>query len=243
MVVAAGVTAAAGAATSAYGARKAGKQQAAAGREALATQQASQQRMDELMSPYSQAGGVAQDELMGMLGIGGKTSSYQNPMLKQIQEQTMQSMTNRAAATGRGTGGDMANVIAQSMIQPAYQMQQSRIGQLQGLTSMGAGAAANQAGMNSQIAGQMAGSQVNIGNAQAAGTAGMFGAIGDGLGQMSGMAGYMHDQQQQQQKSPGFRPTVPVSSAALIGQPLALNPMESNNFRTYNYPGTSRRGY
>lgn len=172
-----------------YGARKAGKQQAAAGREALATQRESQQRMDEIMSPWAKSGGVARDELMGQLGIGGKTSNYENPMLQQIQQQTMQNMASRAAATGRGTGSEMAGNIAQSMLQPAYQMQQQRIGQLQGLTQMGANAAQSQAGMNTNIAGAMAGSQVNVGNAQAAGTAGMFGAIAGGLNQMAGFAG------------------------------------------------------
>lgn len=171
------------------GGRKAAKQQARAGEQAYNTQAASQQRLDELMSPYTEAGQTGLNELMATLGVGDQKSTYQNPLLQQIQQQTLQSMSNRSAATGRNSSSDMASLTAQSMLQPAYQMQQQRIGQLQGLSGMGLNAA-SQLGMgNAQIANNMAGSQVNIGNAQAAGTTAMYGALAGGMNQMAGFAG------------------------------------------------------
>lgn len=228
-------------AVNAYGAHKAGKQQAAASREAEATQRAAQDRAEKLMTPYTKAGQPAQQELMAMLGLNGKQSTYQNPMLAQIQQQTLQNITNRNAATGRATGEGMAGAIAQSLIQPAYQMQQNRIGQLQNLTSMSAGAAANAAGLNSQIASNIAGSQINTGNALAAGTAGMYGSIADGIGQMGGMMGSKNPAQKSPQV-PSYKTTIPVQGITKLRNPLAIDPMRNENFRTFNFPGVTKYG-
>lgn len=141
------------------------------------------------LDPYAQAGQTGLNELMASLGVGGQQSSYQNPMLQQIQQQTMQQAKNRAAATGRNSPADLASITAQSLLQPAHQMQQQRIGQLQGLAGMGANAVSQQGAYNMNAGSSLAGLQGNMGNAKAMSSAAPFMGLANFANQVAGVAG------------------------------------------------------
>lgn len=173
----------------AVGSRRAAKRQAQGVQAGMGDVSASRDAAVAGLDPYAQAGQTGLNELMASLGVGGQQSSYQNPMLQQIQQQTLQQAKNRAAATGRNSPADLASMTAESFLQPAYQMQQQRIGQLQGLAGMGYNAASQQGAYNMNAGSSLAGLQGNLGQANAMKSGAPFVAGSSMIGQFGGMLG------------------------------------------------------
>lgn len=231
------------------GAKKAANAQMQATQQGINTVSASRDSMNQLLSPYSNAGKEAINPLMGALGIGGQTDNYQNPLLAQIQDQTVQQMQNQAAATGRNSPADMANVVAQGLLQPAYQMQQDRIGNLQNLFGAGSSIAGTQAGMDMTAAGNIA--QLQAGQGQAAGQAaaapylagqGMLNSVAGfaGQGGFNGMSGLFGGGNTASTMSGGR--TTPVFDPS-VRSPLAVNVTPSgSSSHPFNMVGYARSG-
>lgn len=171
------------------GARKAAKRQIQGIEAGMNEIRGALGKATDYLDPYQSAGQSALNPLMGALGIGGQTDTYQNPLLQQIQEQTLQRMMNRASATGRNAPADMANTIAQGLLQPAYTMQQNRIGQLQGLAGIGLNAATNLGQFNMNAGSSIANLQTKRGEAQAMKSAAPYVAGANMANQLAGFAG------------------------------------------------------
>lgn len=212
----------------AMGQRKAAKAQSRAAQQSIEEQRAAQQRTEQLLAPYNQAGQAALNPLQGALGIGGQTDTYTNPLLQQVQQQTMERLQQQASATGRTAPGDMAGVIAQGLIQPAYEMQQQRIGQLQNMANMGGNTAGQIAGAGQAMASNVGQMQMQQGQANAMGAAAPFSAMQNLAGQFAGYQGL------QGAGAPGnFQPT--TAAGAGSGVASFRNPLQQNSgFRFYN---------
>lgn len=151
----------------AFGSRGAAKRKIQATNEAIGEVQGARDRSIGRLDPYESAGSESIESLLAALGIGGRVDNYQNPMLQQIQQQSMQQNLNRASATGRAGTSDMADITAKSMLQPAYQMQQNRMAGLQNLFNAGSSIATNQGKMDMNSASSLADLLLGRGEAKA----------------------------------------------------------------------------
>lgn len=156
------------------GAKKAAKAQ-------QQSMQQAQERALAMSQPYADFGQKAMNPLLNELGMG-TGEAYKNPLLAQVQNQAMRDMQARMSASGQRYSGDAQAGMASALINPAMQMQQQRIGNLQQMLAGGQNAATNQAGMVQNFASPIA-------NAGAQATAAPYMAAQQGLGQMAGFAG------------------------------------------------------
>lgn len=176
---------------SANAAKKAGNQAADAQRES-AQQSIEEQRrqfdaMQQLLSPYNEAGLGALGAQQNLLGLNGYAS--QNQAIDQLKNggqfyelarQQEDALLQNAAATGGLRGGNLQAALAQFRPNLLQQMIQSQYANLGGLTNIGQNSAAmvGNAGQN------MANSVSNLYNQQGAAQAGAYLNAGKQQGNM-----------------------------------------------------------
>jgi len=203
-------------------------------KDAARTQQASleeaQAKAQGLLQPYSDAGQSAINPLLNELGIGDG-QAYQNPLLQQIQEQAGRQINQQMAASGQRYSGDAQQAIAQGMLQPAYNMQQQRIGNLMGLMGQGQGAAGAQAGVTQSFAGPIAQAGSSV-------AAAPYMAAQQGLNQLGGFAGMMGRSNMQ---APSYQSTAsPAYSLGSLGAGGSTNTNAFSNMPYMDIMGIGR---
>lgn len=166
-----------GAASSVIGGKGAKK----GGRSKQRLMEKAQNKALAMQQPYADFGQKGMNPLLNELGMG-TGEAYQNPLLAQVQQQTLRDVQARQAASGQRYSGDTSAIAANALIQPAIQMQQQRIGNLQNMIAGGQNAATNQAGIVQNFAGPIA-------DAGSQAVAAPYVAAQQGLNQLSGFAG------------------------------------------------------
>lgn len=129
---------------------------------------------------------------MGGGGGAGGGTGYQNPLLDKIQEQTMQKLFNQRTGSGLWSAGDTPGVIANALLEPAYKMQQDRIGNLMNVAGLGANSTGSMGGINANILGNIMNSRIGAAEALASGQqvrAAQRGEMIDGVGNLLGKVG------------------------------------------------------
>jgi hypothetical protein len=177
--------------------------QVAASNAAIEEQRAAREQMRQLLSPYVEAGGPALQELMGLAGLGGPGSQQaafqqqeQSPLFQGMLQQGENAILQNASATGGLRGGNVQGALSQFRPALLNQFIEQQYGRLQGIAGMGQNAAAGVGAGGMMTANQIGGQLGNIGSAQAGGAlargqaqSNMFGAIGQGIGQIGGLFG------------------------------------------------------
>ena len=209
-----GVSAIGGGVIAAGGAKKAGKVQAQAARDANAAQERMFKEQNRLQEPFRQGGLTAQNEIMQLLGIGGDKAAAgygslgksfgqadfeQDPGYAFRQQEGMKALERSAAARGNLLSGSTLKGVqrfGQDLASQEYQnafnrYQVNRSNKLNPLQSlMGSGQSATNVMTNA--AGQMgqneANNLYNAGQARASGYVGQANALATALGQVGSIA-------------------------------------------------------
>jgi len=147
-------------------------------------------KMQEVLSPYVQAGEGSLSEQMNLLGMGGEEGQRaaiqrieQSPQFSALVGQGEEAILQNASATGGLRGGNVQGALAQFRPQMLSQLIEQQYGRLGGITQMGqasavgVGAGAIQTGQDIGQAYMQSG-QAQAGAALAAGQAQQQ-AIGD----------------------------------------------------------------
>ena len=168
-----------GSAIQSRAAGKAAGQQADAAQAGIEEQRRQFDRLQELLSPYVQAGQPALQAQQALLGLGGPEAQQQaiaqlegSPMFQALARQGEEAMLQQASATGGLRGGNLQAALAQfrpQMLAQAIEDQYSRLG---GMTTLGQQSAAGVGSAGMQSAGQIAGLLGQQGAARAGGTLG-----------------------------------------------------------------------
>ena len=209
-----GVAALGGGAIAASGAKKAGKVQAQAARDANAAQERMFQRQTELQEPFRQGGLTAQQEIMQLLGIGGdktaagygslgkafsQTDFQQDPGYAFRQSEGMKALERSAAARGNLLSGsamkgiqrfgqDLASQEYQNAFN-RYQIERSaKLNPLQSLMGSGQSATNVMTGAAGQMGQNEAANLYGAGQARASGYIGQANALSSALGQVGAIA-------------------------------------------------------
>ena len=204
------------------GAKKAAKAQQAALIDA-------QNKALAMAQPYADFGEKAMNPLLDELGLGSG-QAYQNPLLAQVQDQTLRSIQQRQAASGQRYSGDTSAAMAQGLLQPALDMQQQRIGNLMGVLGVGQGAASGMASTYQNFASPIA-------QAGSDAVAAPYLAKQQALQGLSGFAGMLGKSAPAGTPGSGYMSTVPISTPSKMAAPLGINPLMRENFRFYNFGG------
>ena len=187
--------------TQATAQEKATAAQTAAQDQALTEQRRQFDKIQELLSPYTQAGPSALQGMQGLAGLRGAGEQQasidqikQSAQYQELARQGEQGILQNASATGGLRGGNVQAALAQFRPSLLNQLIESQYNKLAGLTQLGQNSAAGTA-----VAGQQ--SAANIGNlysaqgaAQAAGLTGVAqaqagGIIGAANARTQGMSG------------------------------------------------------
>lgn len=150
-------------------------------------------KIQEILSPYSQAGLKAlgsQQDLIGLNGADAQKSAVEainnSPTMQAMTQQGENSILQNASATGGLRGGNVQGALAQFRPQLLSQLIQQQYGNLGGLVSIGQNAAAGTGNVQQNSSSQI----INALGQQGAANAGAALATGQANAQMwSGMAG------------------------------------------------------
>jgi hypothetical protein len=155
-------------------ARKAGKAQERASRNAMAAQKKQFEAMLELNQPYVDAGLGAlggQQDILGLNGQQAQQSAIDNiensPFFKSQYQQAENAMMQNAAAMGGLRGGNIREALADNRSNMLYNNVQGQLQNLGGLTTLGQNAAAGSGAQSVNFGNNMAQGHQNIGQAQA----------------------------------------------------------------------------
>lgn len=155
--------------------------------------------VQQLLSPYVNAGGSALDQQKALLGLSG-TQAQKDAInavangaeMEQYVKQGENAMLQNASATGGLRGGNLQAAMAQFRPQLLNQMLQQRFTNLGGLTSIGQNAAAGtgNAGMQSanaitQALQQQGAAQADAALAAGQGQAQAWGGVGQAIGNVA----------------------------------------------------------
>ena len=186
-------------------------QKKAANRAASAQEQSAQLGIDEqqrqfdavqkLLAPYVNAGTGALSAQQNLIGLGGADAQRsaisqleQSPQFGALMRQGEQGILANASATGGLRGGNTQGALAQFRPALLSSLIEQQYGRLGGLTSLGQNAAAGtgNAGMQTgnnitQLLGQQGAAQAGAALAAGKANAGMYNAIGQGIGTIGGM--------------------------------------------------------
>lgn len=190
--------------TSLVGGVLSGKEESkAAGRASAAQTQAAQagiseeriqfEKMQELLSPYVEAGTGALQAQQELIGLGGAEQQQAaisqlegSPLFQSLVGQGEQGLLQQASATGGLRGGDIQGALAQFRPAMLQQVIESQYGKLGGLAGMGQASATGVGAAGQQTGANIANLLAQAGQAQAAGAlgkgqarAGMYGGISD----------------------------------------------------------------
>lgn len=184
----------AGAAISARGARKGAASQAAAAEQAaqLQAEQFRQTRRD--LAPFRQVGTQAIGTLADLSGLsagGADFSSFErSPGFQFRLQQGEQAINRAAAARGRFDSGATLQDLGRFNQGLASQEFGAHFNRLSGLAGMGQNAAAQTGSFGAQSAANQGNALMAAGQARASGFTGQANAINQGLGNLSGVAGF-----------------------------------------------------
>ena len=173
---------------------KASAAQEAAAEEGISEERRQFERIQEILSPYREAGESSLQAQQQLLGISGNQQEAidqlkQSAMFNELAQQGETALLQNASATGGLRGGDIQGALSQfrpnllnSLIQQQYQ-------NLGSLTSIGQASAAGQANLGQATGSNIAGLYGNIGAAQAgsalaqgAASGQLYGGIARGIG-------------------------------------------------------------
>lgn len=172
--------------------------------QAIAQQDKQFQAIQQLLSPYVQAGNGALSAQQNLIGLNGSPAQQAaidalkgSPAYQSIMQSGTDSILQNASATGGLRGGNTQAALGSLGTNTLAQLIQSQYANLGGLTSIGQNAAAGvgNAGMNNannvSALLQQSGA-ATAGNALAAGSAnaGLYNALGSGVGLYAGLGGF-----------------------------------------------------
>ena len=173
-------------------------QQGAASAAGLAEQRAARLAMEQLLSPYVQAGTGSLAQQQALLGLSGANAQQQaisgienSPLFQAQVQQGENAMLQNASATGGLRGGNIQGALAQfrpTMLSNAIEQQYARLG---GMTTLGQNSAAQVGSAGMQTGSNVANLLQQQGAAQAGGTLGQAQAYSGFLNapmQLLGMA-------------------------------------------------------
>lgn len=178
-----------GGAATAIGSSNAASAQKAAAQSAQQTQQNMFNQSKELLQPYSDQGLKAYGTLNDLLGVGGNSATMQStleglPGYQFTRDQGLKATQNGYAARGLADSGGAIKGAANYVTGLANTNYGNYVNQLQNSANTGAGAASSLAG-NALGTGQgIANSQIGAGNAAAAGSNAIGGAVGGAAGSL-----------------------------------------------------------
>jgi len=184
--------------------------QTAAQDQAITEQRRQFDKIQELLSPYTQAGPGALQGMQGLAGLRGAGEQQasidqikQSAQYQELARQGEQGILQNASATGGLRGGNVQAALAQFRPSLLNQLIESQYSKLAGLTSLGQASAAGTAAAGQQsatnignlysaqgaaqaagltgVAQAQAGGIIGAANAQAQGTASMIGGINSGI--------------------------------------------------------------
>lgn len=150
-----------GASSQAKAAERAGETQAAAAQAGIDEQRRQFDALQQLLSPFVQAGTGALGAQQGLIGLQGADAQQQaiaalaaSPELQALTQQGENALLQNASATGGLRGGNLQGALAQfrpQMLAELINRQYSRLGGLTGIgqaSAAGVGAAGQQTGAN-----------------------------------------------------------------------------------------------
>jgi hypothetical protein len=158
---------------------KAAGQQAQAAEAGIEEQRRQFDKLQELLSPYVQAGTPALQAQQALLGLGGAEAQQQavsglesSPLFQALARQGEEAMLQQASATGGLRGGNLQAALAQFRPQMLAQAIEDQYGRLGGMTALGQQSAAGVGAAGMQTGGQIANLLAQQGAARAGGTLG-----------------------------------------------------------------------
>lgn len=183
--------------------KEAAETQAAASEKGIAEERRQFNVMQELLSPYVEAGLPALEQQQALLGLTGPEAQQraigaisESPMFQAQVQQGEQAMLQGASATGGLRGGNIQAALAQFRPSMLSQEIQRQYGNLAGMTALGQQSAAGVGSAGMQTGTNIANLLQQQGAAQAGGVLGqgaaqqqMFNAIPQGLGAYYGLTG------------------------------------------------------
>lgn len=191
-------------AMSSNAASKAANSQQAAAQAGIDEQDKQFQQVQQLLSPYVNAGNGALTAQQNLIGLNG--SSAQQDAINQLQQNPAytsalaagnRNILSNASATGGLRGGNTQAALGQYAPQLLAQMIQQQYSNLGGLSSLGQNAAAGvgNAGMQTGnnvtgLLGQIGASQAGNSLAQGAAGSGILNSFTNGLGAYSALGGF-----------------------------------------------------
>jgi hypothetical protein len=192
-----GAAAAIGGAAFSSGASKSAANKVAEGNAAAIAEQRRQfDRVQQLLSPYVQGGNEGLQSLLGLIGAQGAPAQQkavnafqQTPMFQGLVQQGENAILQNASATGGLRGGNVQGALAQFRPALLNQQIQQQIGNLGGLATMGANAAAGVGTAGQSMGNNVSALLANTGQAQAAGGLASGQAWGNALGSLGGIVG------------------------------------------------------
>lgn len=219
LAVGAGVSAVGGIASSYLG----GQAQVSAENKAIAVQQEQQAKNEGYLGPYNTAGQTVLPELENLLSGDPKKMEAQLQALPGYQftrDQGLLGVQNSASARGLGVSGAALKGAADFTTGLADATYGNQVNRLQTFANMGEAAGAAEAGVGTQLAGNIGQAEVGIGNAQAGMYSGMANALGGGVNQASSL--YMLDSMMRNMYGTsiygsGSGATVPAGGAPVYG--------------------------
>lgn len=180
---------------------KATAAQTAAQDQAITEQRRQFDKIQELLSPYTQAGPSALQGMQGLAGLRGAGEQQasidqikQSAQYQELARQGEQGILQNASATGGLRGGNVQAALAQFRPSLLNQLIESQYSKLAGLTQLGQNSAAGTATAGQQSAANIGNLYSAQGAAQAAGLTGVAqaqagGIIGAANAQAQGLGG------------------------------------------------------
>jgi len=165
-------------------------------------------KLQELLSPYVQAGDTALTQQLALIGLGGEKAQKdaisaleKSPQFEALTRQGEEAILQRASATGGLRGGNVQSALSQyrpQILSGLIESQYGKLGQIVGqgqASAAGVGAAGQQTGQN--IANLLQQQGAASAGAAMAGAAPMMGAFQGGLtglGLYAGLGGFSGNQ-------------------------------------------------
>ena len=209
LVAVAGV---AGAAIAADAAGDAADQQSESAQEGIDVQNSQFEQVQELLSPYVDAGESTLASQLDILGANGQQAQQSalsgienSSQFNDIVRQGENSILQNASATGGLRGGNTQTALAQFRPQMLSQLIDQQYARLGGVTSMGQNAAAGVGNAGMQTGNNVSNLIQQQGAAQAGGSIAQGNAIQGGINNIAGGIGAYQGYQQ-----PAVVPTAPV---------------------------------
>lgn len=181
---------------SAFGSKKAAKEQAAAYQTAMQNQLAMFNEAKGYMTPYMDVGEDALVSLADLYGLGGRGGGAFNekaldafrksPDYDWAMKEGTRALTFSNSARGLANTGHLRSLVDYGQ-DSASKYFGNYVGRLGQLAEMGRGTAMSAAQLLTGQANTMAAGQMRIGDIESAGTAGMFNALGGALGGLPGV--------------------------------------------------------